>query len=274
MQLKERRFPYPVLSQVTSDYPLGDFTYEVREQDGCLYIDCDLHEDTINEYIQKGDFTYVVGIESPQTKSRKIFKQKNPHFTIPLVVDELGNNLHLNVLILAVRDVNDYPTTHLNSVYHGRKIFFKKGDYIAKCPTHTITFEFENESRKPGIVVKENKKVDSFTVDIDREVIAINLSSKNFGIYKNYRNAKKIELLTSIFYSAIMAGVTHLVLSDNEDLNEENQGWIPLVLKKINQCGYSLEDLRQDASLIINVVNLILKNPLNDLFVSFDGGED
>ena len=180
MQLKERRFPYPVLSQVTSDYPLGDFTYEVREQDGCLYIDCDLHEDTINEYIQKGDFTYVVGIESPQTKSRKIFKQKNPHFTIPLVVDELGNNLHLNVLILAVRDVNDYPTTHLNSVYHGRKIFFKKGDYIAKCPTHTITFEFENESRKPGIVVKENKKVDSFTVDIDREVISINLSSKNF----------------------------------------------------------------------------------------------
>ncbi|WP_054652776.1 hypothetical protein [Limosilactobacillus equigenerosi] len=127
MKLKERRFPYPVLSMATSDYPLGNFTYDVEVvDDSYLHIVCNLQEKIIEKYINRGDFMYVVGIESVQTKSRQLYKQSTPEFKIELDADQLGPKLHLNVLILANRDVTNYPTNQLNSVYHGRKVSFKK----------------------------------------------------------------------------------------------------------------------------------------------------
>ncbi|KRL96264.1 hypothetical protein [Limosilactobacillus equigenerosi] len=274
MKLKERRFPYPVLSMATSDYPLGNFTYDVEVvDDSYLHIVCNLQEKIIEKYINRGDFMYVVGIESVQTKSRQLYKQSTPEFKIELDADQLGPKLHLNVLILANRDVTNYPTNQLNSVYHGRKVSFKKGYYIAKCPTQTIEFEFENEVRKSGIIVKENPNVDSFTVDVDQEVISISLNSENYEGYKKYRKTKRSEILNSIFYTAVMAAITQIVMSD-KDYSEAEDGWIPLVTKNMDKLGYTLEDLKEDASLIVNVVNAILKNPLNQLFDTFNENEE
>ncbi|WP_054652778.1 hypothetical protein [Limosilactobacillus equigenerosi] len=81
---------------------------------------------------------------------------------------------------------------------------------------------------------------------------------------KKYRKTKRSEILNSIFYTAVMAAITQIVMSD-KDYSEAEDGWIPLVTKNMDKLGYTLEDLKEDASLIVNVVNAILKKSFKSI---------
>lgn len=193
MDIRNRLYPYPVLSDTTDDYVNSSFSMEPQITKGvreiCFSLSLSLCNKEIEKLIYDLKAEYVIHIECPYTSFRTVVKNNENVIRINIPEHKLSGKVSICAFVIASTDIADYSNKSFNEDYEGMKFTLHRGNIIAVGGQVTveITKEVEELSKIPSIftICKCAEDMDeSMKIDITGEKIAITLCSKSFGNYK------------------------------------------------------------------------------------------
>lgn len=193
MDIRHRLYPYPVLSDTTSDYINSSFNMDLQATKGmreiCFFISLKLINNEIEQLIADGFAEYVIHIECPYTSYRTVIKTDEYEIKKNIPEHQLNGKVTVCAFIIAKKTISEYYNSAFNEDYDGMSFLLNRGNIIAigGQVNIEITKDVEELSKIPSVftICRCAEDVDdSMKIDITGEKIAITLCNRSFENYK------------------------------------------------------------------------------------------
>ena len=185
MKVKQRSFPYPVMSAWGDDVSPYDLsvTYEEIRFDKFYYYlpySVSVGNETIQQLIASGAAGYALHVECRGAFFREVFWiSENPGELI-LPGEQLEGRVEVNLFICARKEIPNYAPAGIHEDYMGVSVNLKSGDFLVMGPT------LQFDAYKDYDPIQKISSIIAFDPDPDRN---------EGGIKINYYGEKLVALV-------------------------------------------------------------------------------
>lgn len=278
MEIKNRLFPYPVLSVDTDDYISGQFDVETEivEQginDILIRFRINLDNPGLESLINTGKAEYVIHLECSNTAFRTVIRTFSKTETYRIMNSRVNGDISLLGMIVAKDKIPFYRNSALNPDYEGIDITFDKASILAydNMPAIHIAKNYEELFERESIfsVVRENRTDQNerkpvwFRLDEDK--IKIIVDEEVYGAYVRYKGNSAMQPL--MMSTLIMPALTYMmeILRKEGYEQYESAYWFNKMNKFYEMHGQDfVEDIiDNEEKLISETVQQMLQLPLS-----------
>lgn len=248
MKLRERSFPYPVLSENDDVDAAFQAPIEVRKvgekfQIGIL---CQMSSDDLQVKLDAGDAKYGLHVECTRSFFREIydFTPKNGQGVVWLDRENLRGPVDLNVVVYATKEITNYKLSGSHEDYGNKSFYVAGGDFLAITEGTTFNADIHQdmlESVRSIIEIlrrPDQKPVVGVNWDSDR--IQILLPERDYELYCQIRKSPSFIAiqLSSIILPVLMQAVEMVASKDTE---YESNRWYYNLMHRMTQKDISFE---------------------------------
>lgn len=286
MDIRHRLYPYPVLSDATSDYVNSSFTMKLEVSQGvkeiCFSISLQLNNREIEQLIADGEAEYVIHIECSHTSYRMIIKTNESEIQKRIPEHKLNGKVAVCAFIVAKKEIEQYYNSLFNEDYGGMYFSLNRGNIIGIGGQINVevTKEAEELSKIPSIFTICRCAADtdeSMKFDITGEKIAITLCNKSF---ENYKVLSGLSAMLPVLHSMIIvpALIYTFEVLRKEGISEfEDLRWFKSVKRTLNKSHMTLNEELLDTIPSFELAQKSLDLPINrafDALVSLDSTDE
>lgn len=261
MKIKDRNFPYPVLSPFSDDIVGEPLKAEIDAQtidDNLQFtVTFQLANDTLHQLIETGQAVYAVHLECSSTMKRFYEKSAQPKFSFTIDQKLLNNVVEINFFIVANEDISGYHNTNFHEDFEGAQFNIQKGDQLAFTETVKMNITKEPIAKTNSIfelAINPLETAPLITTDF-QEKIVISIPKT---IYEEITNLRGLigtdvdQLLISMYYMpALIEGLYYIrdLIESDEIHFIESTVWYRSIAKRLETLGTNIEELNQEDNL-------------------------
>lgn len=279
MEIKNKLFPYPVLSSGSDDYKDCAFSVELQlKQDGYDYIlevASNLTSQSLLELIQNGKASFVYHLECAQTGFRKVLRTNKSTYKYTLSEKDINGRLEINTFVVAMENVENYTSHEFHDDYQEQTFNIEQGCVLAIGDglTADISKKIDDLANNPSIfniVRNADEACQQMLVDLDGQKLIIKLPSEQFYNYKVLNKAPQVQpVINSLtLIPALTYALEYLRSIPRDERNDfSNQLWYRTIRKTMQKVFHI--DIESDDYNNINSIELAQKligNPLTNAF--------
>lgn len=279
MEIRNRLYPYPVLSNMNDDYFNSSFDVSINIiKDGYnirFELKSQINNDGILSLVNEGKAKFVYHLECAQTGFRKAIATEHTEIVHVEHGTKLRGRMQICPFIVAYEDIPDYNNDLFHRDYRGIKFTIESGCVIAVGSQINADFDPEiNDFSNPPSVFSIIKNADEtqkdMVVDINQRKIIIKL---NEAEYYSYLNLKENVLLSPILHSLVITPTLVYVLgeiankSPDERYNYSSYAWYRAVKKALfEKFNTNIEEENFSEKNLITLAQQLIDSPLPNAF--------
>ncbi len=288
MEIKNRLFPYPVLSEDTDDYVDSSFSVEVSVEQGLNDItftfSINLDNTGVQSLVNHGDAHFAIHLECSKTSYRKLLISSQRSIVFHVSTTRLSGDVTLVGMIIAKKDIAYYKNSSLNSDYANSDILIPRAGIIAyqNMPKVRVTKNYEELKTTDSFFsiikrAKDNDDIHAIEFELTQEKIRIVVDESIYKAYIRYSmddSAK--DLLWSLLLMPAIVFMLERLRVDGIDNYEETE-WYQKIAESYNVQGIDFEETVMDVNIpITNIAQEMLRLPIGKSFENMkqmSGGE-
>lgn len=274
MEIKNRLFPYPVLSDETDDYVKGKFGVDtkVTEEIGSIHISFDIHleNNEMLDLIRMGEAEYVIHLECISTAFRKALKTDINQLSYRIPKDRVNNEISVLAMVVAKKKIENYFSSDWNEDYEGTSVVFEKAAILAyrNLPKIYISKNYEelaeNESLfsvvKMVSIDKEEEKPITFDLNGDRIKILVDEATYNAYIRFQHSTAIALSLL-------VLPAVTYMIEELRVDFDiYHSKRWFLKLSGYFKSMGENFKEIIDSDKNAVELAQEMLKYPIGKTY--------
>lgn len=275
MDIRRRLYPYPVLSDMTSDYVNSSFSMKLEVSQGikeiCFSISLQLNNKEIAQIITEGMAEYVIHIECPYTSYRTVIKTEECEIQKRIPEHKLNGKVAVCAFIVAKKEIPQYYNHSFNEDYGDMQFSLHRGNIIGIGGQINIeiTKEVEELSKIPSIFTICRCAADtdeSMKFDITGEKIAITLCNRSF---ENYKVLSGLPAMLPVLHSILIvpALIYTFEMLRKEGISEfEDLRWFKSIKRTLNRNDMILNEELLDTIPSFELAQKSLDLPINRAF--------
>ena len=278
MEIRNRLFPYPVLSEETDDYVDGGFNVEVDVTQGVNDITfsftVNLENSGIQKLINHGDAYFAIHLECSKTAYRKLLISQQKSIVFHVSSSRINGDIALLGLIIAKKDVPYYKNEALNSDYENADIVIPRAGIIAyqNMPKIRVTKNYEELKSSESFFsivkrAKDNDDMHPIDFELTHEKIRIVVDDNIYSAYIRYSmddNTK--DLLWSLLLMPAIIYMLERLRTDGVESYEEME-WYQKISSSYNSQGIDFEDTISNKDVAITeIAQEMLRLPIGKSF--------
>lgn len=222
MEIKNRLFPYPVLSAENDDYVNCSFNIKTNMTeevtDLVLTFDVELvNNEELSLLIRDGYADVIVHIECSSTAYRTVVGITGNKRAFRLPKSRVNNEVYLVGMIVAKKDIKGFSSANLNEDYGSEPIDFQKGSILAyrNLPKFLIAKNYEELAGDNTFftIIKrtslEGAEQLPVTYELNASKIQIIVDEKTYDEYIKYHNNPLMEPITNTLL--VMPAIAYMV---------------------------------------------------------------
>lgn len=291
MKIKQRHFPYPVLSPYSDDIVgerlKAEIEAETINDDLHFTVTFHLENETISQLIATGQAVYAVHLECSSTMKRFYEKSAQPTFNFTIEQKLLNNLVEINFFIVAEEDIHSYHNSNFHKDFEMVQFNIQKGDQLAFTATTKMNITKEPIAKTNSIfelAINPLETAPLITTDF-QEKIVISIPKATYEEITDLRGligSDVDQLLISMYYMpALIEGLYYIrdLIESDEIHFIESAVWYRSIAKRLETLGTYIEQLNQEDNLpnlaahILDNVNERALESISRIFGIEEGGE-
>lgn len=240
MNITNRLFTYPVLSEAKDDYKSCMFKVEFNnymEGVNSLKLSFDIEMDCpeIEELILTGQAEYVIHLECSTTAYREILRSisKKIEHTVPIA--RITGSFDIVAFVILKKNIRGYSCVDWDDDYDGMTFSLTQGSILAyqNLPGLDITKDYEEFTNAGSIftvykrLAEEDKPIE---VNLESNKIRIGLTAKDYDVYSTYAGKNELQSLfnTMLVLPSLVYVFEELKQEGGEEQYHGNEWFIAL----------------------------------------------
>lgn len=253
MNISNRIFTYPVLSDEKDDYIVSTFNTEINHSNSSvntlsLDVTFNLECENLQKLIDEDKAEFVLHLECSTTGYRKIFKSEFSKLNCHVPVAKINGKLEIVALVIAKEKINNYSSDDFVEDFIGEKFTIEQASILAYENLPVFEFTKNNEEYNKGdsifIIYKiSSDEKEKMRVDLDSSKIRIGLGATEHTLYFNLGNKPMFQPLfhSMIIFPALVHVFGELKIDGAIEENRLRDWYQSLELAYANR-GINLEE--------------------------------
>lgn len=273
MQLRNKIYPYPVITEGGDYYKNSTFTSSVSQAlegyDIKVSISVNLNDEKLSSMVSNGDLLYVHHFECPQTCYRRIVKTRDDNVDVLLKDSEVNGIVQICSFVVAAKDIEKYTNDSFSQDYMGWKFNIDKGCIMAIGKQYDLRVnkqrdDLANTSSIFSIVKNLDPLADSMTISLSQQKIVITLPEITFSQYTSVQNYIDVQpvMHSMLIIPALMYVFSELKNSGNQLYEYEDLRWFRGLRKACEAIGITISEESVKTLDAVKTAQLLLNNPI------------
>ena len=272
--LPNKTFPHPILWGYADDYCRRQFQavreFSVRD-DGVpvLSFNFALNEESIIGLLDGDQAAYALEVYCPTTFVRSVFYTHKKAGQFSLQKGDLYRRVEVNAFIICTKSVKKYSSANFNEEFGDSSYDLLPGDVVAAAETEIYYWDTASVAPLHSVfqlVANDSLKAGMFAVDAGRDIIEIQMSSRDANRFHHMRQSKEQKSMTMFVYFSVVAEVLRQMKESNED---EDKKWYHVMQHKLEEIG---KDITSESADPFVLAQELLRGPLGYLLPKLDSG--
>jgi hypothetical protein len=263
MKFTERLFPHPVLSYYSDDYNSYSFQAipepETRSNEVQCMVTFMLGEPELQAMIQNGLAEYVVHIECPYTRYRRVIRTGEDVAEVTVRLDEVIDRLEMNFFIVAKTDFDGFQNANFHDDYGDMTFAVNEANILAVAREYHLELEDPADSLRPVssiLKVVQNEATDPPPMVFDPygDKLTVLLSPKLYEKHSSVRTEPNVSHLLHaiIAVPALMDAIAFSRAREDDEVTEFK--WYQHLSRRAAEHGYNLDDETVEPVIIAQAV--------------------
>lgn len=289
MQIKNKLYPYPVLSDTTNDYKNSYFKAngEVSFEGYKIIItfESEISNNELNSLIKSGQAVFAYHVECAQTGYRRVFESNEKGMKILLSHKEVSGKVQICPFVVAKESIPGFTSVNFDDDYKGLSFDIDAGCFMAVGQQFDIFVEKVNEdiANLPSIfsIIKNlDRTCQEFLVEYHSDKITIKMPVNE---YQRYKAIYQVPQANAILNSMLIVPVLVFVLEEVSKLDSvgiddlTTFAWFRslqnTLLKKF-KCDIGKEGLKEKSVELLSLAQRLVDSPFGDALESLENGEE
>ncbi|MBO7122490.1 MAG: hypothetical protein J6V90_04320 [Treponema sp.] len=231
MKVRNKMYPYPVLSSYADDYVGSKFdvnaSFSMDGYDLKLDFSAELQNNQLMELLKNGSAIIVYHIENPLAGFRNAYETDSLNHSIKIPIRRVKDRVEISSFIIAKKNISNYTNNSFNPDYgNGVSFDIEKGCVLAVAnPFELIVPKIQEElkDRNSFIAIIGTEDVSELQVNLDRtDKLVIYLPMETYKYYRHMSNNPAIKqvLVSAIIIPALIYTFEYLKnLAKDDDAN-------------------------------------------------------
>lgn len=293
MNIRDKHYPYPVLSPNGDDYEKSEFDVglEVTKTPEAVTMTFapTLKDKGLRRLIGVSKAAkIIVHVECPKTVFRRTYDLPLPvcetaegdeKLLVVVPAAELSGTVSVCPFIVATEDICDYSNESFNPDYEGEAFFIDSGAVLAEGRQKTFVADTAKEAlaMSPSIVKvirSASPTCKTLQNDFSGDKIIVTMPEKMYSQYGTLKDtaADRETIWAMVFVPALVEVLTTLGLTRHfeKDLSEySNRGWFRSIDKAIRALfGWGIDSQQFEDADYTELASLLVKNCIRSAFVN------
>ncbi len=258
MNITNRLFAYPVLSDEKNDYKQSVFRVKYEQSKGVndlqLSFDIEMTCQELQDMILNGQAEYVVHLECKTTAYRKTQHSMLPHIDYKIPLGRVNGTLEAAAFIVLKQRVKAFSCTDWVEDFAGMTFDLSQGSILAyeNLDSLDVSKEYEEFSNAESIfsvykiLTDEDKPA---KIDLESSKIRIGLRTQDYETYSAYARCVELQPLlhAMLIFPALVYVFETLRQDDSEDNMDQGRAWFMALEQSYKKRGVDLmEEVHND----------------------------
>lgn len=279
MEIKNRLFPYPVLSEDSDDYREGKFevipeVIENTDNDICLKFTIQLDDAKLRSLINEDKAEYAIHLECLNTCFRTVVKSQDTAIRYNLAKKYVNRKVQLLGMLVAKESINNFTSIALNRDYDDIDVSFKKGSILAyhNMAALDVNKNYEELSKNESIFrvcryKKNETEHNPVRFELTDERIKITMDDDVYTIFATLKDRTHMDAL--IRTSVLLPALTNAFIELRSETSDyQGTAWYMQLDNHYRALGSSLSEKISSGESALILAQEFLNNPVNDLFIN------
>lgn len=259
MNITNRLYTYPVLSNEKDDYKTSIFEVAVSNEDSTVTnLNLKFNFKITNKEIRQlmlfeKSAEYVVHVECPTTSYRTTIRgDVRGEFSYQIPYKMLNGKVELVAFVLATKDIKCFSSTDWNDDFEGLTFDIPKGSILAyeNLDDYMIIKDDQDLMRASSIFSVYKRNTDETkpaVIELNSDKIKIGLCTKEYNLYNKYASIEATRQLANalVVLPALVYVFEELRQVDNEEVYKEKLWYISLA-KAYRKKGIDIREVLMD----------------------------
>lgn len=231
MKVRNKMYPYPVLSSYADDYVGSKFevasSFSMDGYDLKLDFSVELQNENLMELLENGSAIIVYHIENSLAGFRNAYETDSLNHSIKIPIRRIKDKVEICSFIIAKKNISNYTNSSFNTDYgEGVSFDIEKGCVLAVANPFELTvpkLQEELKDRNSFISIIGKDDISELKVNLDRkDKLVVYLPSETHKYYRHMSNNPAIKqiLVSSIIIPALIYTFEYLKnLAKEDDAN-------------------------------------------------------
>lgn len=278
MEIRNKLYPYPVLSMDSDDYTGSEFSCraDIKKEGYNLKFTFDtiLQNAELEDLIASKKAEFVYHLECAQTGFRTVVRTDCVHKEAAFSEDRICGRLNICPFIVACEEIPDYINSCFNEDYKGFRFQIEAGCVMAvgrqiSCDIDKDRNDLVNTKSIFVITKNANPAATEMEIDIDQRKITIKLPEKDHANYKNMSKVPEIQqtLNALIIIPALIFTLSEVNKKDPEDryTSYSSYNWYKSIKKAMaKRFNKDLDNDMFQGFEIVQLAQSLIKSPLSN----------
>ena len=282
MKVRNKMYPYPVLSSYADDYVGSKFdvisSFSLDGYDLKLDFSAELQNEHLMELLEDGRATIVYHIENSLAGFRNAYETDSLNHSIKIPIRRIKDKVEICSFIIAKKDISNYTNSSFNADYgEGVSFDIEKGCVLAVANPFELNVpkvQEELKDRNSFISIIGKEDISELQVNLDRkDKLVVYLPMDTHKRYRHMSNNPAIKqiLVSTIIIPALIYTfeyLKNLAKEDDANFNSrlENFDWLKALQTILSKRPFEEKDFK---SWIKNADSLmwaqkLLNTPITD----------
>lgn len=178
----------------------------------------------ILELIEKGYAAFACEFDCLATQHRGLVWCEKENFTIHIDPLKVSTVIRFLLVVVAIKDIDNYENPNVNAVYRGSKYHIHKGEVLAYCKEYSEAIDKGRNDRMN--IMRFRKTTDKYiSHDISGDYIVIKLPAKIF-------EHRKVQGIDALLASLVVPAV-NFALENMSDTSNDGKLWAEALRQQI-----------------------------------------
>lgn len=282
MNIVNRSYPYPVLTEDTDDYTSSvfdiDFSYKMSTTDKLnLKLNINMDNEGIQELIDADKMEYLLHIECGITSYRVSIPFRSKTMDYEISLGDINKKLELIVLLVAKEEIKGYKNEKLNKVYEGLTFHFTKGNIVGYKNLQPININKDYEELLSADTIFSVYRIESETstamrINMESDRLKVGLANPEFRFYIKY--CKNIIMQPILNSMIILPALTQVFTELRYGYDLEvymGYSWFISLVNAYERVGLNfLEELEDESKPVLQIAQEAMGLPFKAGFESLE----
>lgn len=274
MEIREKLYPYPVLSKMTSDYVDSSFETKVDVKLEGDFVMFGLHSKLINEemnrLISQKQIEFVFHFECPKTAFRKVISTYDTIVYETIPKEFLYGKLSICSFIIVKEKLSSYTNYNLEDNLKGILFSLEKGSIIAVGDQFDILIEKDNadllnRASVFSIIRNADKSQITMLTELNEDKIIIKLPEEEYIKLNNIKNEPPLQSVINsiIVLPSLVFTLSYIMSLSPEEINElEDRMWFRVIKRDLyKKFDIDINFVTFDSINIMDIAQKMIGNP-------------
>lgn len=289
MNITDRLFAYPVLSNEKNDYKESKFSTDYKCKKGInsvqLVFDIEMNCPEIENLIINGQAEYVIHLECTTTAYREVLHSISKHIEHVIPIGRIHGVLDVVAFIILKKRITKFTCTDWEEDFNGMTFDLFQGSILAYQNLASLNIikkyeEFTNAGSIFSIYKRVTGEDTPAEILLDSSKIKIGLGSRDYEVYAMYSQTAELQ---SIFHTMIILPALVYVFEELKiDGGEEtyhNKEWFLALEKSYKKRGINfmeevLDTEKTSYQLAQEAMELPISKALNQIPLLYNNSEE